>query len=43
MKKFNDLFRDYIGYILSALVVTGYILTAVFVLSDTGKTCPKNS
>lgn len=38
MKKFNDIFRDYIGYILSALVVTGYVLTAVFVLSDTGKT-----
>lgn len=38
MKKFNDIFRDYIGYILSVLVVVGYILTAVFILSDTGKT-----
>lgn len=38
MKKFNDIFRDYIGYILSLLVVVGYILTAIFILSDTGKT-----
>jgi hypothetical protein len=37
MKKFNDIFRDYIGYILSVLVVLGYILTAIFVLSSTGK------
>ena len=38
MKRFNDIFRDYIGYVLSLLVVVGYILTAIFVLSDTGKT-----
>lgn len=38
MKKFNDIFRDYIGYILSLLVVLGYILTAVFALSETGRT-----
>jgi hypothetical protein len=37
MKKFNDIFRDYIGYILSLLVVVGYILTAVFSLSETGR------
>jgi len=37
MKKFNNLFRDYIGYILSLLVVLGYILTGVFILNDTGK------
>lgn len=38
MKKFNSIFRDYIGYILSLLVVLGYILTGVFILNDTGKT-----
>lgn len=37
MKKFNDIFRDYIGYILSLLVVLGYILTAVFTLAETGR------
>lgn len=37
MKKFNDIFRDYIGYILSLLVVLGYILTAVFSLAETGR------
>lgn len=38
MKKFNDIFRDYIGYILSLLVVLAYILTAVFALNETGQT-----
>lgn len=38
MKKFNDIFRDYIGYILSLLVVVAYILTAIFTLSETGQT-----
>lgn len=38
MKKFNDIFRDYIGYILSLLVVLAYILTAVFSLNETGQT-----
>jgi len=38
MKKFNDIFRDYIGYALSLLVVIAYILTAVFTLSETGQT-----
>jgi hypothetical protein len=37
MKRFNERFRDYIGYILSLLVVLGYILTAIFTLSETGK------
>ena len=37
MKKFNSIFRDYIGYILSLLVVLGYILTGIFILNDTGK------
>lgn len=38
MKKFNDIFRDYIGYVLSLLVVLGYILTAIFTLAETGRT-----
>lgn len=38
MKKFNTLFREYMGYILSVLVVLGYILTAVFTLDETGRT-----
>lgn len=38
MKKFNDIFRDYIGYILSVLVVIGYILTALMTISTTEKT-----
>lgn len=38
MKRFNDLFREYIGYVLSLLVVLAYILTAVFTLDNTGQT-----
>jgi hypothetical protein len=38
MKKFNDLFREYIGYLLSLLVVVAYILTAIFTLNETGQT-----
>jgi len=38
MKRFNDLFRDYIGYVLSLLVVLAYILTAIFTLDNTGQT-----
>lgn len=38
MKKVNELFKDYIGYILSLLVVLAYILTALFTLSETGQT-----
>lgn len=37
MKKFNESFKDYIGYILTVLVVLAYILTAVFSLTETGK------
>jgi hypothetical protein len=36
MKKFNEIFREYIGYILTLLVVLAYILTAIFNLSQTG-------
>lgn len=38
MKKFNDIFRDYIGYILSVLVVLGYVLTALMTIATTDKT-----
>lgn len=38
MKKFNELFREYIGYVLSVLVVLSYILTAIFTLNQTGQT-----
>ena len=38
MKRFNDIFREYIGYVLSVLVVLSYILTAIFALDDTGRT-----
>lgn len=37
MKRFSERFRDYIGYVLSLLVVVSYILTAIFALNNTGK------
>lgn len=37
MKKFNDLFREYVGYLLSLIVVITYVLTAIFTLSETGQ------